>query len=361
MFEERKLRRIEQAEVLLKKCGLKAPVGVDYTVGVFMASEGRMVATGSLKGDMIQGLAVDPEVQGEDLSAKVLTHLINYAIDQGRHTLYLFTKPESAQKLSAVGFRIIAEARPFASLLEWGTTGIDQYVEGLRKLAAEDPGEAAAVVVNCNPFTLGHQYLIETAASRSRKVYVIVVEEDQSVFPFADRIELVRKGTAHLGNVVVIPGGRYVVSSLTFPSYFTRDSELAAAHSAMDVTLFVKYIAPALGITKRFVGTEPYSEVTEAYNQAMKAILIPAGVELEVIERKQLMKGEEAHAISASRVRRYIAEGRMEELEDHVPPSTFEYLMSIRAFDVIKKLRSSAHSEKGYMEDGYLEDDGDGK
>ena len=349
MFEERKLRSVEQAEPLLKKCGLKVPAGVDYTVGIYSSSEGKLIATGSLKGDMIQGLAVDPETQGEDLSAKVLTHLINIAIDSGRQALYLFTKPESAEKLSAVGFRIIAEAKPYAALLEWGTVGIEQYISTLRKLAEKDPGEAAAIVVNCNPFTLGHQYLIETAAAQSRKVYVIVVEEDQSVFPFKDRMELVQKGTAHLKNVEVIPGGRYVVSSLTFPSYFTRDSEFAAAHSAMDVMLFLKYIVPALGITKRFVGTEPYSEVTEAYNQAMKAILIPAGVELEVIERKCLQNQE--HAISASRVRRYIAEGRIDELKDHVPETTYEYLISNRAFDVLNKLRSGDKSAQGYMED----------
>ena len=350
MYEERKLRSLDQAEGLLRKCGLKPPTGVDYTVGIFMSQEGPLVATGSLKGDMIQGLAVDPEVQGEDLSAKVLTHLINYAIERGRPTLYLFTKPESAGKLSAVGFRTIAEAKPYATLLEWGAAGIDQYVMALKALAQQDPGEAAAVVVNCNPFTLGHQYLIETAAERSRKVYVIVVEENQSVFPYADRIELVRRGTEHLSNVTVLPGGRYVVSSLTFPSYFTREGEFAAAHSAMDVTLFQKYIVPALGITKRFVGTEPYSEVTQAYNDAMAAILIPAGITLEVIERKRL--ADQDVAISASRVRRLIAEGRLDELKDHVPKATYEYLTSNRAYEVIHQLKHSDPALKGYLEDG---------
>lgn len=348
MFEERRLRSIEPAEALLMRCGLKPPTGVDYTMGIFTSADGRLIATGSLKGDMIQGLAVDPDTQGEDLSAKVLTHLINKAIETGRRTLYLFTKPESAQKLASIGFRLIAEAKPYAALMEWGTEGIDQFVANLSKIAAADPGEASAVVVNCNPFTLGHQYLIETAASRSRRVYVIVVEEDQSVFPFKDRIELVRQGTAHLENVTVLAGGRYVVSTLTFPSYFTRDSEFAVAHSAMDVELFLKYIVPALGITRRFVGTEPFSEVTEAYNQAMISRLIPAGVSVEVIDRKCF----DSHAISASRVRRFIAEGRMEELEDHVPHSTYQYLISNRAFEVIKRLKSSDKSAHGYLEDG---------
>lgn len=351
MFAEYRLRTIEPAISLLNRCGLKPPVQVDYTIGIYKSSEDILVATGSLKGDMIQGLAVDPDYQGEDLSAKVLTHLINYAFEAGRRTLYLFTKPESVPMFAATGFKLIAEAKPYAALLEWGTEGINQYVSKLKNIASEDPGEASAVVVNCNPFTLGHQYLIETAASRSRKVYVIVVEEDQSVFPFKDRIELVRQGTAHLKNVTVLAGGRYVVSSLTFPSYFTRDSELAMAHSQMDVTLFLKYIVPALNINKRFIGTEPFSEVTEVYNQAMLSILVPSGVAVDVIDRKKYSDNE---AISASKVRRLISEGKLEELVDYVPETTYEYLISDGAYDVIKKLRTSDGMTNGYFEDKAL-------
>jgi [citrate (pro-3S)-lyase] ligase len=337
----------EQTIALLRLCGLKVPENVDYTVGIYDGDPSQLVAVGSLKGDMIQGLAVSPDHQGEDLSARILTHLIQVAFETGRRTLYLFTKPSGAEKFSAMGFRLVTEAKPYAALLEWGISGIKEYVGQLQSISRLDPGEASVVIVNCNPFTLGHQYLIETASRKSRKVYVIVVEEDQSVFPFGDRIELVRQGTAHLANVVVLPGGRYVVSSLTFPSYFTRDVEVAAAHCAMDVELFLKYLVPALGITRRFIGTEPFSEVTEIYNQTMRERLIPAGITVEVIERK--IAGTQP--ISASSVRRLLAEGKLEELRALVPETTYAYLISPGAIPVINKLRHKDEKHRGYIED----------
>lgn len=350
MMDERRLNSVNQAADLLLRCGLKVPELVEYSVGIYDDMDNELVATGSLKGDMIQGLAVSPDFQGEDLSARILTHLVQWAYEAGRRALYLFTKPDNAWKLEQSGFRKVAEAQPYAVLMEWGTGGVQKFVEKLKALAEEDPGEAAAVVVNCNPFTLGHRYLIETAAKGSRRVYVIVVEEDQSVFPFKDRYELVKLGTAHLKNVTVVAGGRYVVSSLTFPSYFTRDSELAAAHSAMDVELFLQYIVPALGITCRYVGTEPFSPVTEIYNAAMRQRLIPAGVAVEVIPRKTL--GPEA--ISASSVRRLLGEGRLDAVRNLVPETTFAYLTSGSAASVIARLMSG-DAEKGYMEYGIKE------
>lgn len=348
MLEERVLKSVYMAEKLLHRCGLKLPEDMDYTVGIYDGSDNVLLAVGSLKGDIIQGVAVDPDFQGEDLAAKVLTHLIDYAVRAGKKSLYLFTKPETALMFSSLGFRRVVEARPYAALLEWGVDRISAYVENLKGIAAKDPGEAAAIVVNCNPFTLGHQYLIETAAQNSRKVYVLVVEEDQSVFPFKDRIELVCKGTAHLDNVVVLPGGRYVVSSLTFPSYFTRVSDLAAAHSAVDVELFLHYIAPALGIVRRYIGTEPFSEVTEIYNNTIKTRLTAAGISVDVIERKAI----DGISVSASKVRRLIAEKRLEETKALVPDTTYQYLKSEKASGIIKKLQSCYELKQGYIEDG---------
>ena len=63
--------------------------------------------------------------------------------------------------------------------------------------------------MNCNPFTLGHRYLIEQASEKVDHLYVFVVEEDKSFFPFSDRIGLVKKGTADLKNITVKPSGKY--------------------------------------------------------------------------------------------------------------------------------------------------------
>jgi [citrate (pro-3S)-lyase] ligase len=258
---------------LLDKCSLSKPDGVNYTAGIY-TDGGELAATGSLKGDMIQAIAVDPAHQGEDLMGKLLTHLIGVASERGLSSLHLFTKPEKAVQFQGLGFRLVASARPFAALLEWGAEGIEQYAASLShtaklaesKFAASHggamPSVVSALVMNCNPFTLGHRFLAEQASISSDIVYLLVVEEDKSLFSFKDRFEMVYRGVEDLTNVVVIPGGRYAVSSLTFPSYFTKEENLAKAHTAIDAEIFCRHIAPALKVTRRFIGTEPLSAVT---------------------------------------------------------------------------------------------------
>lgn len=317
----------QKAEELLNKCGLKTPEGTDYTAGVF-DDGGFLAASASLKGDMIQGVAVDPSRQGEDLMGTLLTHVIKVAGERGLSDLYLFTKPEKAVQFEGLGFRHVATARPYAALMEWGSKGIGAYKEKLRKVR-KDAGVAGAIVMNCNPFTRGHRYLVEQARAQVDVLYVIVVEEDKSLFTFAHRIEMARRATADLENVVVLGGDRYAVSSLTFPSYFTKEENLAAAHTAMDAEIFARHIGPELGVTKRFVGTEPLSPVTEVYNQALLARLPRAGIEVEVIERLE----EEGQPVSASRVRALLgdsldmpSEDRLAELAKLLPQPVLEYM-----------------------------------
>ena len=131
--------------------------------------------------------------------------------------------------------------------------------------------QIGALVMNCNPFTLGHQDLVEYAAARVAKLYLFVVEEDRSEFPFADRIELVRLGVKNFSNVEVLPGGKFIISQQTFSGYFNKASlQDVAVDSSEDVEIFAKEIAPTLGITIRFAGEEPTDNVTRQYNETMK-------------------------------------------------------------------------------------------
>lgn len=356
---------LSQAEPLLSQCGLKRPENANYTAGVF-DDAGDLLATGSLAGDMIQAVAVDPAHQGEDLLGKLLTHLIEIAADQGTHALYLFTKPEKAVQFQGLGFRLVATARPYAALLEWGSSGIEGYKERLtairrnaelsyymeksggRQFMAVPGGEtpaggtpaggtpaprAAALVMNCNPFTKGHRWLVEKAASENDLVYLLVVEENKSLFSFDDRLDMVRRGTKDLPNVSVIPGSRYCVSSLTFPSYFTKEENLAKAQTAMDAEIFCRHIAPQLGITRRYIGTEPLSPVTAVYNETLKSRLPKDGI--EVLEIPRLEK--DGQPVSASRVRALLGENLnsltnpspqlISGLSELVPQSTLNYLL----------------------------------
>jgi [citrate (pro-3S)-lyase] ligase len=201
--------------------------------------------------------------------------------------------------------------------------GLDSYLSKLQETRFSVCGRVGTIVMNCNPFTLGHRYLIEQAALRVRHLFIFVVEEDKSIFPFKERLELVKRGTSDIANVTVLPSGNFIISSLTFVDYFGK-SELQdkIIDSTLDVELFGKYIAPTLGVTVRFVGEEPFDTVTRQYNEAMKTILPKFGVELIEIPRKETGGG----VISASRVRKLLDINEWEEISAIVPSTTLEYL-----------------------------------
>lgn len=184
-----------------------------------------------------------------------------------------------------------------------------------------------SIVMNCNPFTLGHRYLIEEALKQCDYLAIFVVQEDKSIFPFEDRLRLVSEGVADLPNVMVIPSGRFIISSLTFSEYFNK-SELQerVIDTSMDIVIFAKEIAPCLHITKRFAGEEPFDKVTKQYNESMESILPEYGIEFVEIPRKR----SNDEVISASRVRKLLEERDFSAIKELVPESTFKYLMGIK-------------------------------
>lgn len=186
--------------------------------------------------------------------------------------------------------------------------------------------KSGAIVMNCNPFTYGHKYLIETASRLVDILYIFVVEEDKSVFPFADRIQMVQEGTKDFANVVVLPSGKFMISSVTFPGYFTKGSSGKKYYdSFLDLKIFAHYIAPSLGISLRFVGEEPFDQVTSQYNCDMKLILEEQGITVIEIPRKKL----ENEVISATRVRSLMEAGEYSLLQKLVPDSTFQCIQHI--------------------------------
>lgn len=187
-------------------------------------------------------------------------------------------------------------------------------------------GTAGGIVMNCNPFTCGHRHLIEYAAKKVDILYIFVVEEDRSFFKFEDRMQMVKQGTKDLKNVVVVPSGRWVLSYETMPIYFEKATKQEAqVDASKDLEIFARYIAPPLGITKRFVGEEPTDKVTRQYNQQMQEILGDFGIELEIIPRRE----QDGMAISASSVRKYMQEGNWEAVRQLVPETTYEKLVEI--------------------------------
>lgn len=181
-----------------------------------------------------------------------------------------------------------------------------------------------AIVMNCNPFTLGHLYLIEYAAKEVDKLFIFVVEEDASFFSFDDRIMLVKEGTKHLKNVTVLPSGSFMISKKTFAAYSNKAKlQNEKIDASLDVNIFANYIAPSLGITVRFAGEEPLDNVTRQYNETMRRILPEHGIEFRIIKRK-IQSGE---PISASRVRKLLEKGEFDKIKEIVPATTYQYLI----------------------------------
>ena len=327
----------EQVESLLGRNGLTFEGTPDCTAVVENSDE-KIIATASIQGKVIKMVAADSEWQEAGLSGMVISDLLRYARENGIFHLFVYTKCEMADKFACLGFRELAKTETVA-LMESGHPSSEDFRQMLRKSRAfPDTTNIGAAVMNCNPFTLGHRYLIETAAQKCEGLYVVMVEEDLSLFPFRDRLSLVEKGTADLKNVKIIPSGDYAVSRATFPTYFLKEKGLASVserQAELDATLFANLFVPELSIIKRFVGTEPFCPTTAKYNEMMKKVLPPRGVEVVEIPR---LNDPSGIAVSASRVRRAIVEGNLEALRIMLPSETIDYLSSERGRAVTEKL-----------------------
>lgn len=340
-------RQRQRIEAFLKRNGLRFD-DMHYYAAV-TDDDGEMIAGGGLKGNVIKCVAVDDAHKGEAIANTLISHLIAHANEEGHSNVMLFTKPKNRQLFESLSFRLLAEA-PEAVLMETGIGGINNMVEQLEKIKEKGevckennkeckeeektnlntstpqhlnttPPRRGVVVMNCNPFTLGHRYLIEQAAKQVERLFVMVVREDCSLFAYAERKAMVEQGVAHLENVTVIDGSEYAISQATFPTYFLKRLDDAAdTQMLLDLDLFRRHIAPALGATVRFVGTEPTDQLTRRYNQLMHEVLA------DVREIVRLEK--EGNAVSASRVRKAMEQGDMSTIRQLVPPTTLPYIIA---------------------------------
>ncbi|MBQ0026205.1 MAG: [citrate (pro-3S)-lyase] ligase [Lachnospiraceae bacterium] len=328
-------RFIKQMDVLLEKEGISRDKNLDYSLGMF-DDDYNLVATGSCFKNTLRCMAVDSSHQGEGLLGEIVSSLMDYQYSRGNTDLFLYTKCNSAKFFKDLGFYELSRVENRVVFME---NSRDNFKDYLDELASVSPsgGKNGAIVMNANPFTLGHKYLIETAAAQCDHLHVFVVSEDASLVPADVRYKLVCEGTAHLPNVIIHKTGSYIISNATFPSYFLKDSELVIrSHAELDINIFAK-IAKAAHINVRFVGEEPLSQVTGIYNEVMASLLPKNGVEVVIVPR--LCEGKDV--ISASTVRSLIKSGDFDSLSRLVPDTTLAYFSSKEAAPVIKAIKAS--------------------
>ncbi|MBQ8391926.1 MAG: [Clostridia bacterium] len=310
--------KLNKWKIFLNNAHLSPDLRTDSTALVWENDE--IIACGSRSGNLLKCIAVDENHRGEDLTASVLTTLRQDAFQNGYSHLFLYTKPENKFLFSSLFFYPIAQTDSVL-LMENKKGGIDDFLAELP--VEEGGGKVGCIVMNCNPFTLGHRHLAETASKECDRVYIFVLSEEQSRFSAKDRMEMVKRGTADLNNVTVFPTGPYMISSATFPTYFLKESaDPSDVQCKLDIEVFTKYFVPKFSITHRYVGSEPLCPVTNSYNKLLFENLPKHNVSLIEICRKE----QEGSPISASLVRKLIDEGHIEDAKKFLPKTTFEYM-----------------------------------
>ena len=310
---------LRQARALIEASGLSFEPPYDDLVGI--VESGHVVAVGARDGRVLKMLAVAPGRQGGGLLDQVVTALVDLGLQEELDTFFVFTTPAQISSFEALNFNLLV-ASDKTAFLEYGD-GLKRYLARHQRLVT--PGPNGAIVANCNPFTLGHRYLVERAASLVERLYLFVVREELSLFPFEYRFNMVREGICDLPNVTLLDTSCYAVSSVTFPTYFLKGGDPdGALRMELDLLLFASRIAPYFQIQARFIGSEPFSGTTARYHAAMHRILPAFGIKVTELERT----GAWEATISASRVREQLARGEAEGLAALVPESTRQFLLS---------------------------------
>ena len=410
----------EKIDALLAREGIRRDKNLDYSCGIF-DDDYNLIATGSCYKNTIRCTGVSEDHQGEGLLNQVMTHLMTIQAERGNAHVFVYTKPESALFFSDIGFYEIVRTERVV-FMENRKDGLRDWIRGLEDGALPDfedshqrtdkadrvnedvledeiegaettdevngdSGAVGAIVMNAAPFTKGHRYLIEKAArdvayAASRDggateyerrgsvagngtglLHLFIVREEAGPVPFDVRQRLVMDGTRDIPNIIYHDTGNYLISSATFPAYFLRDEDDAVkAQAEVDVKVF-SLIAEKLGITRRYVGDEPYSRTTQIYNSVMEKLLPAAGVECRVIPRLSIGSEKEGaeclsernasrieilgeggkegveRPVSASIVRQAIHDGDMAAVEEMLPEVTIEFLRSPEGEDVIRAIR----------------------
>lgn len=320
---------------LLYNNNIRMDDAVEKTYVIYQ--DDRIMGTASILGNTIRSVAMAADAKGTNLLGELINDLMNDLYDEGYSNIFVYTKPENSKSFQHLGFYEIESIQNQVTLLERKPNGIQNFVNYLKAFKTNHE-KIGSIVMNGNPFTLGHLYLVEYAARECDFLYIFVLNSENTTFSSDDRYRLIVAGTSHLENVYVIKGSDYIISNATFPTYFLKNQEEGTAlQTELDLRIFGKYFVKILGISKRFVGNEPYCKTTNLYNEQMKRIMPEYGVEIVEIPRKEA----DLEAISASKVRFLLGKGKLNEVKRLVPKTTYDYFKTPQGKQVIEKLKYS--------------------
>lgn len=317
---------MSELKAFLERSGLRFE---SIDMAILLKEKDRIVGSCCRAFNVIKMVAIDPAYQAMNLLDQLMTAMQEHLFDQGIHKSFIFTPAHNAPLFKPYHYKQIIQVEGI-SFLEKGRPNIHEHINYLIQTYNPHLLPSGAIVINGNPFTLGHQYLIETASQSVEKLFVFVVEEDASFFDFKTRLELIKKGTQHLNNVVVLPSSPYIISQATFPNYFLRQVDDHFKHYAsLDAHVFGSYFSQ-LNIRIRFVGDEPLDIMTHAYNETLQSVLSSYKMEVKIIKRLSNDDG----IISASKVRALLKIGDYDGLKKYLPKTTWEFLKANPHYEI---------------------------
>ena len=311
----------EQLRAFLARHQLRYESDIQSAFGIYN-EEDVLVGCGCAAGYLMKCFAVEPDLRGQNALGLLVSYLMQERFSAGYYDLFVITRAHNEELFSQCSLFPVVRTGELV-LLENRKDGPERFASEFWKDGDGDK-QVGAIVMNCNPFTMGHLALVEYAAQHCDVLHLFVVEEDRSEFPTRVRLKLVQEGTKHLDNVRVHLSGPYMISAATFPTYFLKKGEDAAAlQTELDIALFAQRIAPELNIKRRFAGAEPLDATTARYNRSMRELLPTHGIEFCEIPRVE----QDGTVISASRVRKLLKEkGVCDEVIAMVAPPTAAYL-----------------------------------
>lgn len=324
---------IKEIKTFLNKFNLEYEDDIDYSIAINL--NGTIIATASKHKNVLKCFAVLEEYQGFGITNSLIKKIEDRMFEEGLYHFFIYTLSHNKDKFISIGYNEIITADGIC-ILENGNKNITSFLNNIKSNNNISDNEKACIIMNANPFTLGHKYLIELAAKENDEVIVFVVSEEKSSFPFKNRFKLVKDGVVDFKNVTVVETGPYMISNATFPTYFLKKmTNVLKLQTKIDCEIFLKYYKKIFNITKRYIGNEPYCNVTKTYNNMMTSILPINGV--LVIKYDRLTINNDI--ISASKVREYLKNNDFESIKKYVPENTYSFLISNEAKTIINNIR----------------------
>lgn len=321
----------KKAKLLLNKYNLEFEKDVCKTIVIKINN--KVIGAGSIDTNILKNIVIDEKFRGQGLLNKLVTKLKKELYKNDFNKAFLYTSEKNIDLFNSLGFKVIEKVGKYPVFMEDSIKGIGEFQKNISKRINNfsscklEKLNIGSLVMNCNPLTKGHLYLIEKASKENDLIIIFLVREERSFFSYKERLDLLKKGisTIDTDNILVFSGEDYIVSYATFPNYFKPKNNINFTRNfcKLDAKIFGKYIAKPFNIDKRYIGEEPYSKVTNEYNQVLKSVLPQYGVKVIEVGRKK----HNDIIISASLIREYIRKKNWEEIKLLVPKTTYDYII----------------------------------